>query len=335
MTFTGEWTRSWSGSALVTRGGEVVEEISIGHTGEAGSSSCTPRTRFQAGSISKQIMSVVVLALVERGELELDRPIEYWLESLPPRLRPITLRQLLSHNSGIGHWGDIPGLPAILETPPDRSALVAMILDAPLVSAPGTRWRYSGPGFLLVALVIEAATGRLYGELASEFVFSRAGMQDTTSGRIPAEGSEVAMPRRGGRLIRLDAGFTATPGTGDLWTSTADLIRYSHALRHGDLIELDAASLLWTGRIDVDPPDPTDRVAAASAYGCGTFVGRVAGREGWYVPGDNPGYQSLLAYLPREDVSVVVLGTEEPQGIDAILRGLSLESHVMGPSESS
>lgn len=310
----------------MTRGAELIEEVSIGSTAGPGSEPCSPTTRFQAGSISKQVMSVVVLALSQRGELQLDRPISHWLDDLPPRLRPITLTQLLSHTSGMGHWGDIPGLPALLDVPPDRTTLVAMITESPLVSAPGDRWRYSGPGFLFVALVIEAATGRAYGQLAAELVFSRAGMQTTTSGQFPIGDPDVAVGHHDGQQIEVHEGFTHIPGTGDLWTSTTDLLRYSHALRRDELIEPSAASRLWTGHVDLDPPDPTSQLTAAATYGYGTFIGRVAGHEAWYVPGDNPGYQSLLAHLPHLDIDLAILGNEEDPGLSTILLQLHLQA---------
>ncbi|SDE02083.1 serine hydrolase domain-containing protein [Auraticoccus monumenti] len=310
---------SWVGSALVVRGGELVDEAATGATGSA---PCTSSTRFQAGSISKQVMSVVVLALGQRGRLQLDLPVGHWLDDLPARLRPVTLAQLLSHSSGMGHWGDVPGLPPVLESPPPRSDLLAMVTDAPLLSAPGDRFRYSGPGFLLVAAVVEAVTGTSYGEVAAELVFSPAGMRATTSGRFPVGDSDVALGRRDGREVVVDEGFSHLPGTGDLWTTTTDLLRYSSALRHGELLDASAASLLWTLHTELDAPDPDEQPTAARSYGYGTFLGRVAGRGAWYVPGDNPGYQSLLAHLPGPDVTIAVLGSEQASGVGPVLMQL-------------
>ena len=302
----------------------MIDDVSVGSAAGPGSEPCSPRMRFQAGSISKQVMSVVVLALAQRHQLELDQPIGHWLAELPASLRLIRLAQLLSHTSGMGHWGDIPGLPALLETPPDRDDLVARIIDAPLVSPPGSRWRYSGPGFLVVSLVIEAVTGRPYGDVAAELVFSRAGMGATTSGQFPVSDSDVGLGHHGGQPIQVHQGFTRIPGTGDLWTTTTDLLRYSYALRHGELLDPPTASQLWTRHAELDSPDPTGQPTSARAYGYGTFLGRVNGQDAWYVPGDNPGYQSLLAYLPDLDVDLAILGNEDAPGVNAVLRQLRL-----------
>jgi CubicO group peptidase (beta-lactamase class C family) len=67
-------------------------------------------TRFQAGSISKQLLAVVALLVAQEDRLGLHEPVSQWLPDLRPELRNVTLDQLLSHTSGLGHWADVPGL---------------------------------------------------------------------------------------------------------------------------------------------------------------------------------------------------------------------------------
>lgn len=301
---------AWSGALLVARGSDRVE---WGPTDE----------RYQAGSISKHLMSVVVLSLVGRSVLDLDAPIARWVPTLPAHLGPVTLRQLLSHTSGIGHWGQIPGLPPLLEVPPPRDELVAMVLSAPRTTAPGERWRYSSPAFLVVALVVEAATGSVYSDLVTEIVLGPAAMTSTTSGAFPLGKPSVAVGHRNGRVLEPHPAFAALPGSGDLWTTTEDLLHYSRALRQGALLRPDLASQLWQQHAQMEQADAVERPTAAWAYGFGTFLGRVLGQDAWFVPGDNPGYQSLLAYLPATDTDVVVLSNEE-SGVDTVLGHLTL-----------
>jgi len=307
---------------VVARRGRAGSERddSGGFADGPGSAPCAPDTRFQAGSISKQVMSVVVLALTERGLLQLDRPIGTWLPHLPLAFRSVTLHQLLSHTSGIGHWGDVPGLAAVLAEPPERADLVEMILDTPTVRDPGESWRYSGPGFVVVALVIEAVTGRPYGEVAADIVFTRVGMRSTSSGRYPVGDADVAVGHRAGQPISVRRTFTDIPGTGDLWTTAGDLIRYARALRGGTLLTETAASRLWTPHAHLTPPAPGDDLAAVS-YGYGTFRGRVLSRDAWFVPGDNPGYQSLLASFPATGADLVIL-SNQIDGVQVVLHHL-------------
>jgi CubicO group peptidase (beta-lactamase class C family) len=98
----------WSGTVRVVRGGDVLLERSAGPAGAHGP--VVPTTRFQAGSISKQLVAVAVLQLVDQRALTLHDPIDRWLDGLPATWRELTLHQLLIHTSGLGPWGEVPGL---------------------------------------------------------------------------------------------------------------------------------------------------------------------------------------------------------------------------------
>ena len=105
------------------------------------------------------------------------------------------------------------------------------------------------------------------------------------------------------------------------------LIRHSQALRSGQLISPSTAAQLWTPHTDLEPPSPraSDEPTVAEAYGYGTFLGRIAGQDAWFVPGDNPGYQSLLAYLPNRDLDLAVLGNEGAPGVSSARQHLTLQ----------
>jgi CubicO group peptidase (beta-lactamase class C family) len=299
---------------LVARGSGPVEERSVGDTAGLGSPPCAPSTRFQAGSISKQLMSVVALDLVDRGRLTLDGPIAEHLSDLPGHLHTVTLHQLLSHTSGLGHWSSLDGLPSVLEVPPPRERLLHLTLSSE--RDPEQRWRYSGPGFLLVASVIEAVTGLPYATVLDEAVLAPTGMVDTSSGRFPAHGAAVG--HIDGEPITVEPGFTDIPGTGDVWTTTGDLLRYSRALRSGELLSMDRVSAMLSPQARLARPDPAGGALTATTYGYGTFLGHVLGTDGWFVPGDNPGFQSLLAHVPASETDVVVL-SNDATGVAAAL----------------
>ncbi|WP_439689228.1 serine hydrolase domain-containing protein [Curtobacterium sp. SP.BCp] len=307
---------AWSGTMLVARGAEPLVERAVGNTAGPESPPIILGTRFQAGSISKQLMSVVALDLVARGRLALDQPIAEHLPALPGHLRAVTLHHLLSHTSGLGHWSSLDGVPPLLDVPSSHEELVRLTLTAEPDAAPGERFRYSGPGFLVVARVIEAVTGRPYAEALGDVVLGPTGMRDTTSGQFPERGAAVG--HVDGRTITVEQGFADLPGTGDLWTTAGDLLRYGRALRSGQLIPQTLVAEMLSPQAILEPPDPVDRSLSAKAYGYGTFLGRVLGDDGWFVPGDNPGFQSLLAEVPGEDTEVVVL-SNDASGVEAAL----------------
>ncbi|MDQ6780169.1 MAG: beta-lactamase family protein [Candidatus Eremiobacteraeota bacterium] len=110
----------------------------------------TPKTIFEAASMSKPVFSYAVMDLVRRGGLDLDRPLDAYLSKPYPiddaRGRHITARHVLSHTSGLPNWRD------------ERS------LRLPLAFAPGTAYRYSGEGFYFLQTVVEAVSGLSLGQ---------------------------------------------------------------------------------------------------------------------------------------------------------------------------
>ncbi len=113
----------------------------------------------------------------------------------------------------------------------------------------------------------------------------------------------------------MDAGWTRIPGSGDLWTTAEDLLRYARALRSGRLLDPSTAAAVWEPHVRLPAGGPG--TTAATAYGYGTFLGRVLDRPAWFVPGDNPGYRSLLAHPRGGDADLVVLSNDEGPGLDA------------------
>ena len=142
-------------------------------------------------------------------------------------------------------------------------------------------------------------------------MFRPAQLQATTSGQFPAGPAGIALGHRHGELIGTPEGFTQIPGTGDVWTTVDDLIALSQALRAGTVLREDVAAQLWTPHVALRTSGG-DGPVVNDAYGYGTFLGQVKGQPARIHPGDNPGYQSLLAYLPATDLDLVVLPTKTP-----------------------
>ena len=314
---------AWSGTALVVRGSDVIEERSVGLTSGPYSQPCGSQSRFQACSISKLVLSTVALSLARSGALDLHLPISTWLRDLPAGWSMITMHHLLSNTSGLGHWGDIPGLPRVLTTPPSREELLGLIADAPLVDPPGAGWRYSGPGFLTAGRVVEAVTDQPYGATAAALVFTPAGMTATSSGLAPDD-PMLAVGHVQGEPRLLHPNFAAITGSGDLWTTAGDLVRLGQTLRYGRLLPLEYADRLWTPQISLPAANHTSAPVVPTGYGYGTFLGRIRGHEARINPGDMPGYQTLLAYLPDENLDLAVLCNEESPSLDAALIELEL-----------
>ncbi|MGW7356000.1 serine hydrolase domain-containing protein [Streptomyces sp. NPDC054802] len=162
-----------SGSVLVLHGPEVVMRVSAGTADTGTGAVCTSETRFQVGSVSKQFTAAAAMLLVEDGALAVDDPIAESLPGCPPRWRHVTLHHLLSHTSGLGHWPELPGFDTSAVR--DADEFLERFATVPLRGAPGTAWRHSSPGYLLVARIVEQISGHRYGDFVTERILRPLG----------------------------------------------------------------------------------------------------------------------------------------------------------------
>jgi CubicO group peptidase (beta-lactamase class C family) len=176
---------------------------------------------FQIMSMTKPVTGVAVMMMVEEGRLRLNDPVERHLPEFrgqmmiqsksedsrvlvkPPR--PITIRDLMTHTSGlIGN--PPPGLAELLRKM-DRplSEAVAVYAQHPLEFAPGTRWMYSNPGIATLGRLVEVASGMKFEDFLDKRIFGPLGMKDTHVFLPPAKRSRLAAlyTVREGRLAKV------------------------------------------------------------------------------------------------------------------------------------
>lgn len=281
----------------------------------------TPETRSQIASISKQFVAACALVLVDRGQLELDDPVTRHLPAAGPDWASVSVRQLLTHTSGMMHWTEQPGFVPSQPLPaPER---LRLLLAGPRAAAGD--FRYSSPGYIVLAAVVAAAARSPYSELARRLIVEPLGLTSTNL-RSPGTGPTARGYRGAQAVTPWELGDM--PGTGDLWSTVGDLARFLRALHGGTLLPPAVQPLLY--EIAVPYTDSSESPVRAHAYGVGHFVGAVRGRPAYVHPGDNPGYQSLALWLPDAETAVVVLSNDEEADIEgeavAVLAELGIEA---------
>jgi D-alanyl-D-alanine carboxypeptidase len=231
------------GTDGVWRGSAGVRDLESGHAAD-------PDARFRAGSTTKVVTAAVVLDLAADGRIDLNRPVQHYLPGLlGPKFRPIAVRQLLNHTSGI-QPGD--GLGNTVEEAyahrfdtlsPER--VVASAVAKGPEFRPGKRQHYLNINYTILGLLIEKVTGRSYASEAARRVLEPAGMWDTyfpgTDPRIhgPHNRGYQTMARPDGttRLVDVTEWNQADRwAAGDVISTTADLERLVTALFRGRIV---------------------------------------------------------------------------------------------------
>ena len=286
---------------VVVKDGQVVFAGAYGQANLQTPVPVTPDTVFSINSATKPFTGVEVLKLGERGAVDLDAPVSTYLADLPQAWRPITVRQLLTHMSGlhdvVTRDGDALG--------PDRTSAIAAIADRPLEWAPGDRSVYNQTNYVLLQWIIENARGRGFETVVGEDVFRPLGMSHSGFGDsldvIPGKAASYRFrassgdaPPRLQNVYELFPGYMRTAA--GINTSALDLARWLIALQDGRILRRETLQTLWT------PARFNDGRPGDWANGW-VVVDRPAHRS----VGMSGGGRSAFFVYPDDGVAVIVL----------------------------
>jgi CubicO group peptidase (beta-lactamase class C family) len=275
--------------------------------------------------MSKMFTAAAVLTLADRGTLSVGDPIGRWIGDGSPAWAAITVHHLLTHTAGLPHW---PGIPELdLTAPVDAEDQLRLIRDAPLLSAPGERFSYSSPGYVLLARIVEHATGQPYRSFLAQEIFEPLGLESTFAGKGDGQPDLTAGHRAGVPVPSFEL-TTANIGTGDVWSTAPDLARWDRALAAGEILSPASRQTMFT----VQAARPTDDgPIRTEGYGYGWYIATLRGEhEMIYHDGDNPGFLAVNAWFPRESVRLVLLTNDETTDVERIFGEMMSEAFATG-----
>ncbi|SHJ30624.1 CubicO group peptidase, beta-lactamase class C family [Hymenobacter daecheongensis DSM 21074] len=223
-----------NGTVLVAEHGKVIFTKGYGLANREWSQPNAADTKFRIGSLSKQFTAMLVMQLVEKGQLKLDAPISTYLPDYPkPSADKITLHQLLAHTAGLPNYTAQPGFQAISRQPTTPAAFVSTFAGLPLEFEPGTSYRYSNSGYFVLGAIIEKVTGKSYAQVLSEQILQPLRMQDTGYD-LPG----TILPRRAAGYVKNEQETANAPyldmsvpyAAGALYSTVQDLYKWDQAL---------------------------------------------------------------------------------------------------------
>lgn len=287
-------------SVAAAQGGEVVWEEAFGWADREARVEATPHTMYSLASISKPVTATGVMVLVERGDVDLDAPVDRYLgrASLTGRggdTDAATVRRVAAHTAGLPlHYqffyadgGYAP--PSRVETI-RRYGFVA--------HPPGTEFLYSNLGYGILDHVIAETSGRTYADFLRAEVFLPLGMTRTSVG-LPASLEGYAAVRYGPDDRPIPFYDFDHDGASAVWSSAHDLIRFGlfHLGRQPGALSVEARQSM---QVRQTPEGGT-------GYGIGWFIADEYGHRKVWHTGSMPGVSTMLALYPELDVAVVVL----------------------------
>jgi CubicO group peptidase (beta-lactamase class C family) len=262
----------------------------------------TPQTVFDIASITKQFVAASLSMLVLEGRLSLDDNVRKWLPELPEYEWPITLRHMIHHTSGLRDYLTLFPLAGRDDYfPISRAQIIDMMSrERALIFPPGEQYLYSNTAYMLLALVVERASGEDFGAFVEERIFAPLGMQ----GSLMYDNHERVIPRRATGYDRPADGQVRmvhnynfdVPGDGQMYSTVEDLLRWDHYL-HGAQKPLIYSMMLTEGRLNNDDP---------MGYAQGLFLGEYRGLDTIYHTGSSWGSRSVLIRFVEPGLAIAI-----------------------------
>lgn len=230
--------------------GRIVWSEGFGYADLAAKRPVTATTRFRVGSIAKPITAAGLMLLVERGQFDLDAPVQKYVPEFPTKGVVFTTRQLAGHLAGIRHY---QGREMLLNRPfANVKAGLTIFQNDPLEAPPGTKYIYSTYGWTLISAAMETAAQREFLGFMEENVFRPLGMTHTR-----ADHANVADPDRTLFYLSNDAGkFVEAPTVdnsykwagGGFLSTAEDLVRFGSAHLQVGFLRAESLAMIFTSQ---------------------------------------------------------------------------------------
>ncbi len=288
-----------SASIAVVRGGRIVLAKAYGKQFEGQTGPADPKLPYQIASVSKQFTAAAILLLADEGKLSLDDSVSKYIPGITDGDR-ITIRQLLSHTSGLrDYWPQDYSFKA-MATPTSPQGIVDRWAKAPLDFAPGTQWQYSNTGYVMAGMIVEKVAGQSLLDFLQARVFRPLGIRAVDQDKAIGPGFPQGYLRHALGPVRVET--PAASGwlyaAGELSMSAEDLAKWDVARMNRTLLPAKD----WAEQ--ERPVKLTD--GSNTNYGLGVGVGNDNGRRMVEHSGEAVGFLTKNIVYPDDKAAVVV-----------------------------
>ncbi len=287
----------------VVRHGQLVFQKEYGYSNLELGTPLTGSSVFRIFSVTKAFTAAAIIQLAERNQLSLDDSLSKFLPGFP-RGREVTVRQLLTHTSGIRDYADAADTLTRVGTSP--AGLVAFIANQGSLYefAPGTSFSYSNSNYVLLGFIIEKVSGSSFSDYLQRHVFPPARLThtqvDQASDLVPARVSGY-VPRGDSAGAFLNGPYidmSAVYAAGAIRSTVPDLASWFSALFEGRVISAAGVTQMMT---------PSPRSPAAVSYGLGLRSYKLLGHRVTGPGGSFASFSSKVSYYIDDDLMLIVL----------------------------
>ena len=238
----------FSGAALIAMDGKILVSKGYGLANHELDVVNTPHTKFRIGSVTKQFTALLIMKLEEEGKLTVDDAVSKYIPDYP-RGNDITIHQLLTHTSGIPDILSIDGFDDIKRDPLTTSEVIDFFKQEQLDFEPGTDYKYSNSGYVLLTLIIEQISGMSYEQFINETILEPLNMNNTgmdSFTKLIRNRADGYFPAGDGIMNAPYLSMTIPAGGGGLYSTVEDMYKWDCALYTEELISKNLLDKIFT-----------------------------------------------------------------------------------------
>jgi CubicO group peptidase (beta-lactamase class C family) len=308
----------FSGTILIAKNGTPIFKKAYGLASKGYNVPNRTDTKFNLGSMNKMFTSVAIAQLAEAGKLSYNDPISKYLPDYPNKAvsEKVTIHQLLTHTSGVGDYFNDKFMEASKTRFVEIKDYFPLFVDNPLLFEPGTKWRYSNAGFIVLGAIVEKVSGQNYFDYVREHIYKPAGMINTDAyemdrdtpnmatgytKRDPKTGADFADGQRRTNLFLHS--YRGGPAGGG-FSTVEDLLSFANALASHKLLDQKYTDLITTGKVDAPGRD--------GKYAYGFEDERINGQRRVGHGGGFMGINAQLHIYPDLGYTVAVMSNYDP-----------------------
>lgn len=302
----------------VIKDGKVVKAKGYGHANLEFNIPVTTNTVFKLGSVSKHIIAVAIMKLIQEDKLQLDDPVIKFYPDAPSYWSAITIRHLLNHTSGLIR--ESPDFDA-MATQSDSLLIRAAYKDT-LVFLTGSKWQYCNLGYFMLADIIRQIDTQSFSEYMKKEIFEKNGLQKTqvTSLENLVYGRAGGYVRLGGDTTVNALNYVALRPSGAFLSTIDDMLKWEMLMQEEKILPQKRWQQMWQ---DLSKTDETDMGNVDIYYGYGWFVTRYKNRKTVFHGGSLPGFRAMYFRFPEERTAIIVLTNSEPTNTLVIAQGVA------------
>lgn len=297
----------YSGSFIVAKNGRIIYEHYKGLANTKTGKQIDANTSIHLASVSKVLTATAILKLVQEDNLLLDQKVTDWIPKFP--YKNVTIRTLLNHRSGLPHYSNFPG---IMKKAWNRKKVLTNkdVLDLMIkqkfkpIFANNARFDYCNTNYVILALIIERATGQNYRDAMQTLIFKPLGMKNTFVFNYETDRDTVCKSYRASTIFPWDQ-YDNLYGDKNIYSTPRDLVKFDLATYSPDFIKPELLQEAYYGYSAVNVAKPI------KDYGLGMRMRYLANGEklvyhnGWWH-----GNNTSFVPVKKDTMTVICLGNK-------------------------